>query len=591
MVAEFHETSQWLDRQEGNVAGLIDRLSGLVAANDQAAASQTQIRATVDALNDVLPELNLNYQDVIRNGADFVEIIQDMARAEAERRRYQEYYERYVGLLQQEMGLERDIANARNDKAAAQERYNEALAEQQRILTDISAGFTLDASEALAELNAAREALEYYTAAYDKATDAIETNRVAQEQALGVIQEVTEAQNEAAEGFDAVTQAALDYAAALSGAFNEAHEAAYASLMGQVSLTREFAGETAIAFDQVMRNAESWQKAFDNYNKDLQLVIDMGLDTSIAEQQFSTFSPDNAGIIAALASAGEEGIAAFNEQMSTGVSGAADQLASTFASISPEFVAEVAAMMEAAGEAASEGTVEMMAQIVAAIVDNGGLITEAEIQVIVAAHAEATAATAGEAAAVGTSMVEGIAAGATASGSILNNALTAIVRNAINAAKAEARISSPSKETADLLGEPLGEGIEVGIYNKMQDIQKAMTAAVSMDSYREAQRIAQSDEYRHVVSVHPALMSMMAAQPAVAAPAPTATTAVMAQGGGYSTATSVHFGDININIPVEVATNTGALQATMTQVGHNLIEMIDDRLDERERDRARRAYR
>ena len=148
------------------------------------------------------------------------------------------------------------------------------------------------------EIDAAAAALDSYTAAAEANASAIAANRAEQERILGVLGELSGAQDEVAEGFCTITRAALDYAAALSGAFNEAHEAAYASLMGQVSLMRGFGQETAITLNQIIANLDSFAAAYKDHAELLQTALENGLDPSIAKRL--TCSPLNLSAIVRL---------------------------------------------------------------------------------------------------------------------------------------------------------------------------------------------------------------------------------------------------------------------------------------------------
>lgn len=80
---------------------------------------------------------------------------------------------------------------------------------------------------------------------------------------------------------------------------------------------------------------------------------------------------------------------------------------------------------------------------------------------------------------MGRDWLRGLISGLTSFASELNFALSNIVRNALNAAKAALGIRSPSIVAAKLLGEPLGEGIAAGILGSMGDIAGAFRAATA----------------------------------------------------------------------------------------------------------------
>ncbi|MCL2563608.1 MAG: phage tail tape measure protein [Oscillospiraceae bacterium] len=325
------------------------------------------------------------------------------------------------------------------------------------------------------------------------------------------------------------------YADAIYDAYRRAHDAAYVSLTGQINLTREFGGATETTFADIMSSAESWRDGMNGFNRDVQAALAMGLDPALAERYFSSFTPDSAGIAAALVQGGAEGIAEFNEMMNTELSGAASGLADTVASFNGEFIDEVERMMLSAAEAAGEGAEEMMAVIVQAIVDNGGIITEAEVEILRAAHTAAQEATADDAAAVGEETSSGIAQGIRNKGGEVGSAVAAVVRAALERGRRELDSNSPSREAARLLGVPFGEGVEVGILSKIEDVNRAMAAMVGSENYREAQQAVQSEDYREIVALHPALLAMAKPKQPAAAMAAVAVPPAARGGDTYTT--------------------------------------------------------
>lgn len=93
---------------------------------------------------------------------------------------------------------------------------------------------------------------------------------------------------------------------------------------------------------------------------------------------------------------------------------------------------------------------------------------------------------------LGESFGQGIADGIKIKNGAVGAAAIAQIRAAVNAAKKEAEINSPSKKTMKV-GEGLGEGAEVGIEKKTPDIKRAASDQMSaiLDSYRARESNAQ----------------------------------------------------------------------------------------------------
>lgn len=167
-----------IDKQEYNTMLLINKLADLASQNDQTAESQEQMKAIIDSLNESLPELSLNYDDIIGKGPDVVDSIKEVAKAQAERQRYEESYDRYVELLISEEEVSKKIKEAeealtkeKERATEANQKYNEALAETARYG---KAGPSLIAtmfSDEAKEADAAKEAVKDYEAALKSAND------------------------------------------------------------------------------------------------------------------------------------------------------------------------------------------------------------------------------------------------------------------------------------------------------------------------------------------------------------------------------------------------------------------------------------
>ena len=99
---------------------------------------------------------------------------------------------------------------------------------------------------------------------------------------------------------------------------------------------------------------------------------------------------------------------------------------------------------------------------------------------------------------LGENFGQGIADGIKIKDGAVGAAAIAQIRAAVNAAKKEAEINSPSKKTMEI-GEGLGEGAEVGIENKTEDVKRASTKQMSavLDAYRPEEVGAQK-ALRHV---------------------------------------------------------------------------------------------
>ena len=109
---------------------------------------------------------------------------------------------------------------------------------------------------------------------------------------------------------------------------------------------------------------------------------------------------------------------------------------------------------------------------------------------------------------------QGIADGIKIKNGAVGAAAIAQIREAVNAAKKEAEINSPSKKTR-AIGEGLGEGAEVGLEDTTKDVERAAThqAEAILDAY-SAQELKGQKALRNIAdqqAVHQATAQMSAA--------------------------------------------------------------------------------
>lgn len=167
-----------IDKQEYNTMLLIDKLAELAYQNDQTAESQEAMKAIIDSLNESLPELGLNYDDIIGKGPQVVDSIKEIAKAQAEKQRYEESYDRYVELLISEEDVSNKVKEAeealtkeKERAAEANQKYNEALAESARYGKAGPSLIAIMFSDEADEADAAKEAVKDYEAALKSAKD------------------------------------------------------------------------------------------------------------------------------------------------------------------------------------------------------------------------------------------------------------------------------------------------------------------------------------------------------------------------------------------------------------------------------------
>lgn len=126
MANRFDENNAEIDDSEISTYALIQKLSDLADGTYQTADSQAAMQVIIDELNGSVEGLALSYSDVISNQDDVIQNLKDMAQADAERSRQQEMYDEYVELIKRKAVELEQLAEATDEAAAAQLRFEEA---------------------------------------------------------------------------------------------------------------------------------------------------------------------------------------------------------------------------------------------------------------------------------------------------------------------------------------------------------------------------------------------------------------------------------------------------------------------------------
>lgn len=116
---EYKDSMKSIDDQRTSVYALIQKLEDLVEANDKTAASEQNIKAVIEELNKELPGLALNFDDVVKGGSNYVEIMKKAAEAKYKSDKQQQLIADYGP-------AKTNYENAQRNLTAAQEEYKKA---------------------------------------------------------------------------------------------------------------------------------------------------------------------------------------------------------------------------------------------------------------------------------------------------------------------------------------------------------------------------------------------------------------------------------------------------------------------------------
>ncbi|HMM30665.1 MAG TPA: phage tail tape measure protein, partial [Clostridia bacterium] len=350
LMTSYDELTEKNDKEADSNARLIAKLEELISTEGKTAKAKQEILAVVEALNNAMPELGLAYDSYADSLNLSIDAIKDIAQAEADRAKHAADWQQLVDLTAEQTTLEQDLAKAKDDSSAAQERYNEALdaynrkaAESNYMLeTSTQGGFgyglaMMGVEQALNDASAAQDEansrLSEAQAAYDQNISSIDTLAESfaglSEQAQGT----GDAAGRTAEAANLAAETIVANLTNLAEAYADAYSSARESLDGQIGKWEEMDATAATS-------AESLQKTVDSqitYLKDYQTNMDSLLSRNIEgirefASNFTDGSTESAAALAGLATATDTEISNIIASMSQ-VDKYKDSLATIFAEL------------------------------------------------------------------------------------------------------------------------------------------------------------------------------------------------------------------------------------------------------------------
>lgn len=288
LISSYQETDSQLTSEERNTTALIGKLEQLAGKTNLSAGEQAQMSAIVAKLNEQVPGLALNYDEMAGSVDKSVAAIRAMAEAEAEEQRQQANYEAYVQLLSDRADLEEQVAKAAEQTAAAQERYDNA------------SGW-----DRLWNIGGVKDDLETFTEEQERLQAALdETNTLLEEHETAFEEAASSAENSAIDYETGVTRAlstVKEEMDELAAKFDEAWQAARDSIGGQIGLFDEMATETELSISDMTTAMQSQVEYLNTYSENLRLAAEYGLNEGLIAS-LSDGSTESAGYIDAIIS-------------------------------------------------------------------------------------------------------------------------------------------------------------------------------------------------------------------------------------------------------------------------------------------------
>ena len=315
---QFANTSAEIDFSAAKDEYYVEKLEELGKTGLETAESQEQYASAVDALNALMPGLNLEISEqtgLVNKSKDAilaeVNALKQKAKFQAMQELYSEQYRLQAEAMLQVKNAEKGLMDIEAERSALTKQLEDSMAnmtEQERAQAE-AAELTAQAFEnagiagagleiALGGLKTEQDELRESIAALDTAEKELNTELeaaneqvgeyTAQNEALtevmaeleGQIDNTAEAQQEATVAAEEAAQAQQE----LLDRYNETREAARESIDSQIGLFQELSLESETTAEQIVSNWEKQQEAFVNYAQNLQKATEMGLDESLVKQ-------------------------------------------------------------------------------------------------------------------------------------------------------------------------------------------------------------------------------------------------------------------------------------------------------------------
>lgn len=355
-AAELERSNASMDATAGLAGQYVKRLEEIEAAGLNTADAQREYAQTVELLNALMPELDLQINQVTgRLNTNTGAITANIAslRKQAQEQAKQAYYKRIID----------ESSKAYEALAEAQLREAELLARKEQLLAngaqmyDAMSYAQTGSTQAMAAFNASLSAEDQELAAVIQeltilggeirnAEGAIAGLETEFETANKFLKDYGEASDTAAESSQLMAEAQWE----LRKAYEAAKTAARESIENQIGLFQELSDENDWTAEKIIKNWERQQEAFSRYEENLKKATELGLDEALV-QQLSDGSDQSMLILDALVNDTELSVDEINAAFGN-LSQAKDSLAGTMADmqgITSEYLDRMAKYAKACG--------------------------------------------------------------------------------------------------------------------------------------------------------------------------------------------------------------------------------------------------
>ena len=328
----YDEAISKIEDEGSEIFALTSRLERLATANDGSNTAQTEMLAIIEALNDELPGLNLNMEDVINNTGGLIEAIEARAMAEINAQKAEEAFTNYKERLNTQLEAENALETAKANQTAAQERLNAAMNNERyktyletvdrikSITSDPRAfqGLTTAYRDEIDAVTKAENALASATAETEKAQTVYDEAAAAADEMRNQFMELSGVSIETADSMNTVNgviESSVSQIQQLAKAYDEAYSSALASFEGQFSLFDKAEADATATVANMQSALDSQLNYWETYASNISVLKGISAeDLGITQQNYDalmeyvqTGTEEAAGLAQSMANAVNSG--------------------------------------------------------------------------------------------------------------------------------------------------------------------------------------------------------------------------------------------------------------------------------------------
>lgn len=515
---QTREQSRTGMEQEATAAKkLVDELASLQSKTKLTATEQTRQKQIIDELNSAYPNLNLQLDEqtgLLNMSTDAIyaniEALSAMDKANAAR-------EDMAKIAEEQWEAEKRLAELHEQRTAQAEEYAEAQEKLNNIL-DNATEISMNASQALQpytdKVNQAKSALDSLDEEIASTNGSISSLSEEYEFCYNYISE-NEGIYDTAAATGQLGDAAETAGSQISGMSQEASEAlqdmydtVQTAVKGQLDIFAQFQTGTQMSTDELLKNMQSQIDGITQWAENMELLADRGVNQGLL-QHLAELGPEGAGYVATFVQMTDEELEKANEMFTeamtlpdevtsdvmksyqtagekaaegfqTGIKDNADKVADQAESMANDTVKATeealdihspSKVYQRIGENIDQGLIQGIGNRRQQVINTLNILCST---IIANGRSQISTSTWED---IGRRIPEGMTQGINNGSSSVVSAVERLARNAVEAARRELDIHSPSKKF-EYMGEMSGEGYIEGWKETMADIDNVIAMSL-----------------------------------------------------------------------------------------------------------------